>query len=126
MRLGRLDEAERLTTQAVNEAPMGVSEVLIRDEAGKLALLRGRLDEAEVHLEKARQVLKPSVGSMSIGPLYATLCDLAAMRGDIGEVRRLMTAVQERIVETERDGLLHRPPLPGRGPSRGQRGGARA
>ena len=109
MRLGRLDEAERLTTQAVNEAPVGVSEVLIRDEAGKLALLRGRLDEAEVHLEKARQVLKPSVGSMSIGPLYASLCDLAAMRGDIGEVRRLMTAVQERIVETDAMGFFIAP-----------------
>ena len=109
MRLGRLDEAERLTRQAVDEAPMGVSEVLIRDEAGKLALLRGRLDEAEVHLERCRQVLKPSVGSMSLGPLYTSLCDLASARGDIAEVRRLMAHIRERIVETDALGFFIAP-----------------
>ena len=108
-RLGRLDESERLTRQAVDEAPVGVSEVLIRDEAGKLALVRGRLDEAEAHLERSRQVLKPSVGSMSLGPLYASLCDLAAARGDIAEARRLMAHIRERIVETDAMGFFIAP-----------------
>ena len=109
MRLGRLDEAERLTRQAVDEAPsgrVGGPDPRRGREAGTAArparrgggppreVPAGAEAQRGVHVPRAalHLPLRPGRGA-----------------GDIAEVRRLMAHIRERIVETDAMGFFIAP-----------------
>ena len=109
MRLGRVDDAERLSAQAIDESATGITEGLIRQTQAKVDLLRGRVGDAERNMAAARHLLDASVGSQWLAPLYASQCEVAVMRGELDEVRRLVDRVRERIVEAEEMGFFLSP-----------------
>ncbi len=97
LRLGRLDEAEVLAAEALDEAPTALPAAFAHESQARVALLRGRLDEAAHHLGEAQERLAPVAGALYFVPVYEALCLLSAQRDDVGEVRRLLAQAQGRM-----------------------------
>ena len=83
-RLGRWDECERLAHQAEDLDPIGVNEILDRELLGRLALARGRFEEAETHLKGLRQAAQQTADVQFIEPVHVSLMELAIWQGHPG------------------------------------------
>ena len=91
LRTGSVDEADRLSAEALENSSAGVTAGLIHVVRAEVAIIRDDPEAADRHLAEARRLHARAVGSMWQAPAYAARVDLAGRRGDIAEVRALIT-----------------------------------
>ena len=72
-RLGRWDESERAVRRAEEVGPLGINEILTEELLGRLALARGRLEEAAGHLLPLAPLAARAEDIQFIEPVNSTL-----------------------------------------------------
>jgi DNA-binding CsgD family transcriptional regulator len=80
-RLGRWDEAEEAIRRAEAAGPFGINEILVQELLGRFALVRGRFDEATQRLGPLAAVAELAVDIQFVGPVEASLAELALWQG---------------------------------------------
>jgi ATP/maltotriose-dependent transcriptional regulator MalT len=80
-RLGRWDESERAVRRADEAGPLGINEILVQELLGRLAVARGRYEEAEQRLRPLAPLAERAVDIQFIGPVEASLAELALWQG---------------------------------------------
>jgi DNA-binding CsgD family transcriptional regulator len=86
-RMGRLAEAERIIRPALENATTPFNVAGAQMLAGRLAVERGELDQAERLLEEAWATVQRSGGFHLIGPTITALVLLEIRRGELGRAR---------------------------------------
>jgi DNA-binding CsgD family transcriptional regulator/tetratricopeptide (TPR) repeat protein len=100
-RLGALDDAQAISDRGLAISLSGVSEVVMRDSSGHLALRRGRLDDAEAHFRRAQDALRPSSDSMWIGNHVHGQAEVALWRSDPDRAWELASGALDLVAEHE-------------------------
>jgi DNA-binding CsgD family transcriptional regulator/tetratricopeptide (TPR) repeat protein len=100
-RLGRLAEADDLTSRSLDFGPGGVSAFLAHSERARVLLMLGRSGEARPHTVEAKRLMRHAIGPMWIGPMYARLVELAEIDGSIDQVRRVVAEAREQMSGAE-------------------------
>ena len=85
LRTGGVDEAERLSTEALENTGAGVTAGLTHVVRAKVAMVRDDPDAAERHLAEARRLARPSGG---LDVARANLCRARGARGPAGRHRQ--------------------------------------
>ena len=80
-RLGRWDEAEAAIRRAEAAGPIGINEILVQELLARFALVRGRFDEAVRRLEPLAAIAGRAVDIQFVGPVQASLVELALWQG---------------------------------------------
>ena len=81
--LGRWEEAERVSREALEGSPSDPTWVSLPLARAALELGRGDLDAAEARLRTVRRLLPAPIPEAQVaGPLFAGLAELALWRGD--------------------------------------------
>lgn len=80
-RLGRWDESERAVRRAEDAEPLGVNEILEQELLGRLAMARGRFDEAADRLRPLAPLAERTMDMQFICPVQASLAELALWEG---------------------------------------------
>jgi DNA-binding CsgD family transcriptional regulator len=88
--MGRLDDADRRLDAVRGRSLESWTEILLRQVAGQIALLRGHVEEAESELLLARGRCGDAQPECA-PPVYAALAELALWRGDSGAARAHVT-----------------------------------
>ncbi len=80
-RLGRWDEAEEAVRRAEDAGPFGINEILVQELLARFALVRGRFDEASQRLQPLAAGAERAVDIQFVGPVEASLAELALWQG---------------------------------------------
>ncbi len=96
-RLGRWDEAERALQRADEAGPLGINEILVQELLGRLAVGRGRFEEATERLGPLAPLAERAVDIQFIGPVELSLGELALWQGRPNDAAARMTATLARI-----------------------------
>jgi len=80
-RLGLWDEAERAARRADEAGPLGVNEILTQELLGRLAVAHGRFEEAGERLRPIALLAERAVDIQFVGPVEASLAELALWQG---------------------------------------------
>jgi DNA-binding CsgD family transcriptional regulator/tetratricopeptide (TPR) repeat protein len=89
--LGRWDQAEQVSREALELAPPDAAWVNLPLVRAALELGRGDLDAAEALLQAVRRLLpSPIAEAQKAGPLFSGLAELALWRGDPEQARQLV------------------------------------
>jgi DNA-binding NarL/FixJ family response regulator len=89
--LGRWDQAERVSAEALELAPPDPASAILSLGRAALELGRGNLDAAEAHLQTAQRLIPAPISEAQRGgPLYAGLAELALGRGDLEQAKPLV------------------------------------
>jgi ATP/maltotriose-dependent transcriptional regulator MalT len=89
--LGRWDEAERVSREALAGALSDAASATLPLARAALELGRGDLDAAETRLQTVRRLLPtPIPEAQKAGPLFAGLAELALWRGDLEQGKKLV------------------------------------
>jgi DNA-binding CsgD family transcriptional regulator len=96
-RLGRWDEAVALIRQAQDANPLGINQILAQELSGRLAMVRGRLDEAATSLDPLGPLAERAIDVQFVGPVEASLAELALWRGRPADAMRRVAATIPRI-----------------------------
>jgi predicted ATPase/DNA-binding CsgD family transcriptional regulator len=98
VRLGRLDEAERLTSTGLETRIEGIDTAILKSVASEISLLRGDLEAAETELERAVRAAGPTTDWM----IRAMLADRHALVAVLaGDPDRAALLVDEAIASME-------------------------
>ncbi len=89
LRLGRWNEVDQVTTQALNMTPEGVFAATLLQLRAELAAMSGRYADVVADLRAARQALGQSNDAQFVKALLYTDALAAHGRGDLGTARRL-------------------------------------
>jgi DNA-binding CsgD family transcriptional regulator/tetratricopeptide (TPR) repeat protein len=101
--LGRWDEAEQVSRQALESSPSGRAHVALPLVRAALELGRGDLDAAQARLQAARRVLPaPIPEAQRAGPLFCGLAELALWRGDPEQARQLVAEAVPQVAANPR------------------------
>jgi len=79
--LGRWEEAERSARRAEDLEPLGTNHILVEELLGRIALARGRLDEAAERLGPLAPLAERALDIQFVAPVQASLAELALWRG---------------------------------------------
>ena len=97
-RLGRWDESERALRRAEEVNPLGINAILVEELLGRLAMARGRFDEAQERLAPLAQAAERAADIQFIIPVHASLAELALWQGKPDDaVAHVMAAI--RLIE---------------------------
>ncbi len=80
-RLGRWDESERAARRAEEVGPFGVNEIIVQELLGRLALARGRFEEAAERLRPLAPRAERAAEIQFVVPVQASLAELALWQG---------------------------------------------
>ena len=80
-RLGRWDECEAAVRRAVDVGPLGINEILAAELLGRLAVARGRLEEAAEHLRPLAALAARAADVQFVAPVQVSLTELAIWEG---------------------------------------------
>ena len=80
-RLGRWDEAEEDIRRAEEHALLGINEILVEELRGRLAMARGRFEEAADRLRPLARLAERTADIQFINPVQASLTELALWQG---------------------------------------------
>jgi ATP/maltotriose-dependent transcriptional regulator MalT len=97
-RLGRWDQAELAVRRLQDESPLGINQILEQELLARLALARGRFDEAEELLRPLAPLAKRAVDVQFVGPVQASLAELALWQGKPDEAAAQVAAAI-RLIE---------------------------
>jgi DNA-binding CsgD family transcriptional regulator len=89
LRLGRWNEVDQLTTQALNMLPEGIFAATLLQLRAELAAMSGRYADALTDLRATRQALGQSNDAQFVKALLYAEALTAHGRGDLGTARRL-------------------------------------
>jgi DNA-binding CsgD family transcriptional regulator/tetratricopeptide (TPR) repeat protein len=90
--LGRWEEAERISREALELAPADPASVNLPMARAALDLGLGNLDAAEAQLRTAQRLIpSPITEAQRAGPLFTGLAELALYRGDLERARKQVT-----------------------------------
>jgi len=93
-RLGRWDESERVIRRAEDVGPIGINAILVPEMAARLAMVRGRFDEAARRLAPLAPLAARATDIQFICPVETSLAELALWEGRPDDaLRRLHTAI---------------------------------
>jgi DNA-binding CsgD family transcriptional regulator/tetratricopeptide (TPR) repeat protein len=98
-RLGRWDEADTAVIRADEIGASGVNEILVREMRARLALARGQFEMAAEELRTARPMAERAADGQVIGPVHASLAELALWQHRPAEAAE--------VIETGILGLAH-------------------
>jgi ATP/maltotriose-dependent transcriptional regulator MalT len=76
-RLGRWDETEQALQRAEAVGPLGINEILVAEMQARLALSRGRFDEAAERLRPLARLAQRATDIQFVVPVQASLVELA-------------------------------------------------
>ena len=96
-RLGRWEESERVARRAEEIGPMGINEILTEELLGRLAMAHGRFGEAAERLRPLAPLAERAADIQFIGPVQASLAELALWQGRPDEAATQLTAVVRMI-----------------------------
>ena len=99
-RLGRWDESERAVRRAEDVGPLGINEILTEELIGRLALARGRLEEAADHLLPLAPLAARAEDIQFIEPVNSTLASLALAEGRPEDAASIVAAAIRQIDHT--------------------------
>ena len=99
-RLGRWDESERAIRRAEEVGPLGINEILTEELIGRLALARGRLEEAADHLLPLAPLAARAEDIQFIEPVNSTLASLALAEGRPEDAAAIVAAAIRQIDHT--------------------------
>ena len=68
-RLGRWDESDRAAQRAKAACPLGINEILLHELMGRLAMARGRFEEAAGLLQPLAPLAERAVDIQFVGPV---------------------------------------------------------
>jgi DNA-binding NarL/FixJ family response regulator len=89
--LGRWDQAEQVSHQALETAPSDAASVALPLARAALELGLGELDAAQARLQAVRRLLPaPIPEAQDAGPLFGGLAELAVWRGELEQARQLV------------------------------------
>jgi DNA-binding CsgD family transcriptional regulator len=89
--LGRWDQAEQVSRQALELAPSDAAAASLPLARAALELGRGDLDAAQARLQAVRRLLPAPIPQAQYArPLLGGLAELALWRGDLGQARQLV------------------------------------
>jgi DNA-binding CsgD family transcriptional regulator len=80
-RLGRWDEAEQAVGRTETIAPQGINAILAQELLGRLAMARGRFEEAAERLRPLGPLAELAADIQFVGPVRASLAELALWQG---------------------------------------------
>jgi DNA-binding CsgD family transcriptional regulator/tetratricopeptide (TPR) repeat protein len=101
--LGRWDEAERVSREALETAPSDPASVHLVLARAALELGLGDLDAAEARLQAVRRLLPdPIPEAQKAGPLLGGLAELALWRGHLDQARELVAEAVPRVAADPR------------------------
>ncbi|HYO41830.1 MAG TPA: AAA family ATPase [Candidatus Limnocylindrales bacterium] len=80
-RLGRWEESERAVRRAEHVGPVGVNAILTEELLGRLAVARGRFDEAAERLVPLAPLAQQAIDIQFVIPVFASLAELALWQG---------------------------------------------
>jgi DNA-binding CsgD family transcriptional regulator/tetratricopeptide (TPR) repeat protein len=101
--LGRWDEAERVSREALEIAPSDSASVHLALARAALELGLGDLDGAEARLQAVRCLLPdPIPEAQKAGPLLGGLAELALWRGHLDQARELVAEAVPRVAADPR------------------------
>jgi DNA-binding CsgD family transcriptional regulator len=83
--------------RADEAGPLGINEILVQELLGRLAVARGRFDEAEERLRPLAPVAERAVDIQFIGPVEASLAELALWQGRPDEAAERVVAALRLI-----------------------------
>ena len=84
-RLGRWDESERSVRRAEDVGTFGINKILEQEMFGRLAMARGRFEEAAEHLRPLAPLAERAVDIQFVAPVQSTLAQLALWQGRPGD-----------------------------------------
>ncbi len=96
-RLGRWDESERLVSRAAEVGPLGINEILTQELLGRLAMGRGRFEDALDHLRPLTPLAEKAADPQFVIPVVTSLAELAIWQGRPAEAANQIAAGIERI-----------------------------
>ena len=99
-RLGRWEESERAVRRADEIGPLGINEILIEELLGRLALARGRFEEAADRLLPLATLAERAEDIQFIGPVRSSLAGLALSQGRPAEAASDVAAAIRQIDHT--------------------------
>jgi tetratricopeptide (TPR) repeat protein len=89
--LGRWDQAEQVSREALETAPSDPASVHLPLARAALELGRGDLERAQTRLQAVRRLLPALIPqAQRAGPLFCGLAELAMWRGDLEQARQLV------------------------------------
>ena len=80
-RLGRWAESERAVRRADHVGPLGINEILVEELLGRLAVARGRFDEAAERLRPLAPLAQRAIDIQFVVPVFVSLAELALWQG---------------------------------------------
>jgi ATP/maltotriose-dependent transcriptional regulator MalT len=92
-RTGRWEESERALRRAEEIGPFGINEILVQELLGRLAMNRGRFDEAAERLRPLAPLAERAADLQFTGPVQASLAELALWQGRPEEATTQLMAV---------------------------------
>jgi len=101
LRMGQLDEADELTSQALATLPEGVFSATLHQFRAEIAMMRGQYDQAVASNRATRRIIGDTVDIQFIQTLRYTTGMIALATADIAAARR---AVTEGLPEMTRPG----------------------
>jgi ATP/maltotriose-dependent transcriptional regulator MalT len=96
-RLGRWDESERAARRAEEIGPLGINEILTQELLGRLAMAHGRFGEAAERLRPLAPLAERAADIQFIGPVQASLAELALWQGRPDDAATQLTAAVRMI-----------------------------
>jgi DNA-binding CsgD family transcriptional regulator len=101
--LGRWDEAERVSREALESTPSDPASFHLALARAALELGLGDLDGAEARLQAVRRLLPdPTPEAQKAGPLLGGLAELALWRGHLDQARELVAEAVPRVAADPR------------------------
>ena len=91
-RLGRWGESERAARRAEEIGPLGINEILTQELLGRLAMAQGRFGEAAERLRPLAPLAERAADIQFIGPVQASLAELALWQGRPEDAATQVTA----------------------------------
>jgi DNA-binding CsgD family transcriptional regulator len=91
-RLGRWDEAEAAVRRADAAGPIGINAILVEELLARFALVRGRYEEATRRLQPLAAAAERAVDIQFVGPVQASLAELALWQGQPREAAARVAA----------------------------------
>ena len=96
-RLGRWTESEHAVRRAREHVVAGINEILVEELMGRLAMARGRFDEAASHLRPLARLADRTADVQFISPVQASLAELALWQGRPDDAAATTTAALQQI-----------------------------
>jgi ATP/maltotriose-dependent transcriptional regulator MalT len=101
--LGRWDQAERVSREALEGARPDAASVQLSLARAALELGLGDLDAAEMRVRTVRRLLSaPIPEAQKAGPLFAGLAELALWRGDLDQAKQLVAEAMPLVAANPR------------------------